>query len=201
LSLFKEYSEAKACFEHAISLDPLLFEAYYLYARVCFAKGDLAKSAGLFRDANRVRPDDFQSLLLAAQCFEKKGFNTRAKEVREDGVAIVTQHLKLYPGDVRALCMGANGQAGLGNKIQAIKWLQRALTLEPDDPMTLYNAGCIYALMNMEEEALEALSRAVDAGISQKEWFENDPDLDELRKSRKFSVIWKKLDDFILEIA
>jgi class 3 adenylate cyclase/tetratricopeptide (TPR) repeat protein len=201
LSLFKEYTEAKACFELAISLDPLLFEAYYLYARVCFAKGDLTKSAGLFRDANRVRPDDFQSLLLAAQCFDKKGFSARAKEVREDGVTIVTQHLKLYPGDVRALCMGANGQAGLGNKIQAIKWLQRALTLEPDDPMLLYNAGCIYALMDMEEEALEALSRAIDAGISQKGWFENDPDLDDLRTSPKFSVIRKKLDDFVFEVV
>ena len=195
LSLYNNYEESETCFEYAISLDPLLFEAYYLYARVCFAKGELAKSAGLFRDANRVRPEDYQSLLLAAQCFEKKGFYNRAKEVREDGVAIVDHHLKLNPGDTRALCMGANGQAALGNKIKALKWVQRALTLEPNDPMTLYNAGCIYALMNMNDEAVEALLKAIDTGISQRAWFENDPDLSELRSSKKFDKIWKKLEN------
>lgn len=197
LSLSKDYVEAEACFEKAISLDPQLFEAYYLYARVEFAAGKLQKAAGLYRDANRVRPDDYQSLLLAAQCFEKLDFFDRAKEVREDGIEIVKHHLKLNPGDTRALYMGANGQAALGNHLMASKWLQRALLLEPDDPMLLYNAGCIYALMGMHEEGLESLDRSVDAGLTQKEWFANDPDLNGLRSQPRFHKILEKLDQVI----
>ncbi len=194
LSLSRNYAGAEECFEKAIALDPKLFEAYYHYARMSFASGNLQKAAGLFRDANRVRPEDYQSLLLAAQCFEKTGFDARAREVREDGVEIVEQHLKLNPGDTRALYMGANGQAALGNSMMAIQWLQRALFLEPDDPMLLYNAGCIYALMGMEEEALASLDRSVDEGLTQKEWFEHDPDLNGLRNTDRFQKILKKLD-------
>jgi tetratricopeptide (TPR) repeat protein len=195
LSLSKDYAGAEECFEKAIALDPRLFEAYYHYARMSFAAGNLQKAAGLFRDANRVRPEDYQSLLLAAQCFEKTGFAARAQEVREDGVAIVEEHLKLNPGDTRALYMGANGQAALGNSMAAIQWLQRALFLEPDDPMLLYNAGCVYALMGMEEEALASLDRAVDAGLNQKDWFEHDPDLNGLRSTDRFQEILRKIDE------
>lgn len=197
LSLSKDFDGAEECFEKAIALDPKLFEAYYHYARMSFANGNLQKAAGLFRDANRVRPEDYQSLLLAAQCFEKTGFDARAREVREDGVQIVEEHLKLNPGDTRALYMGANGQAALGNSMVAIQWLQRALFLEPNDPMLLYNAGCIYALMGMEDEALESLDQSVEAGLTQKEWFEHDPDLNGLRDHPRFREILLKLDDAV----
>ena len=79
--------------------------------------------------------------------------------------------------------------------MMAIQWLQRALFLEPDDPMLLYNAGCIYALMGMEEEALASLDQSVDKGLTQKEWFEHDPDLNGLRKTERFQEILKKLDE------
>ena len=193
LSLSKKFSEAEDCFEKAISLDPQLFEAYYLYARVEFAAGNLEKAAGLFRDANRVRPEDYQSLLLAAQCFEAMGLNARAEEVRQEGIAMVELQLKLNPGDTRALYLAANGLAALGQKEKSLSWLQRALTLEPNDPMLLYNAGCIYALLGMEDEALESLERSVDAGLNQIGWFTNDPDINSVRHYDKFKALLKKL--------
>ena len=39
LSLNKQYDDAEREFETAIILNPELFEAYYLYARDCFAQG------------------------------------------------------------------------------------------------------------------------------------------------------------------
>ncbi|MDH3652038.1 MAG: tetratricopeptide repeat protein [Saprospiraceae bacterium] len=195
LSLSKDYTQAEECFEKAIALDPQLFEAYYLYARVEFAAGNLEKAAGLFRDANRAQPEDYQSLLLAAQCFDSIGLTERATEVRDEGISMVEQQLKLNPGDTRALYLGANGLAALGQKEKALSWLQRALTLEPHDPMLLYNAGCIYALAGMETEALESLERSVQAGLTQKEWYVNDPDLHSVRDCERFRALLQTLDE------
>lgn len=195
LSLSGKFSEAEACFEKAIALDPQLFEAYFLYARVEFAAGNVEKAAGLFRDAHRVRPEDYQSLFLAAQCLESMGLQPRSRELIREGIIIVEQQIKLNPGDTRALYLGANGLATLGVKDKALLWLQRALTLEPDDPMVLYNAGCVYALLGMQDEAFESLERSIDAGLTQKNWFVHDLDMDSLRQCEKFKELLQKLDE------
>ena len=64
LSLSKEYAAAAREFEAAIRLDPRLFEAYYFYARNCFAQGLHEQAAHLFEQAMRVRPEDYQSPVL-----------------------------------------------------------------------------------------------------------------------------------------
>ncbi len=63
--------------------------------------------------------------------------------------------------------------------------------------MLLYNTGCIYALAGMHEEALDSLERAVKAGLTQKEWYENDPDLSELRTQDRFIKLLRTLDSIV----
>ena len=193
LSLLKNYNEAEATFEKAISLDPQLFEAYYLYARVAYAAGKLDKAAGLFRDANRLRPEDYQSLFLAGQCFEAVGLLERAKEMREEGLEIAEKQLKFNPGDTRALYMGANGLIGLNQKSKAIGWLQRALLVDPDDTMLLYNAACIYNRAGMPDEAMACLERSFELGLTQIDWYLNDTDLNSLRETNRFKTLIEKL--------
>jgi TolB-like protein/Flp pilus assembly protein TadD len=193
LSLSKDYSGARLAFEYAVELEPRLFSAYYQYGRVSFSEGKVQKAADLFREANRLRPEDYQSLLLAAQCFDDLGKKQLGKEMRMEGVAIVERYLKLNPGDTRALYMGANAQIVLGNIEKASDWLKRALSLEPEDPMLLYNAGCIYALANMPKEAITCLEMAVEAGAALKGWYLNDSNLDSLRDIPRFKALINKL--------
>ena len=82
--------------------------------------------------------------------------------------------------------MGANGLVALGENKKGLAWLQRALLLEPADPMLLYNAGCIYSLCKMPDEALNCLERSVKTGLTQKAWYENDSNLDILRDMTRF---------------
>ena len=51
--------------------------------------------------------------------------------------------------------------------------------------------------MGMYEEGLESLDRSVTAGLTQKEWFENDPDLNNLRSQPRFKEILKKLNQVV----
>jgi adenylate cyclase len=59
-------------------------------------------------------------------------------------------------------------------------WARMARAMDPEDPMLLYHLGCIHALAGDPEEAMDCLKQAVTNGLSQKNWFRHDGDLDSI---------------------
>jgi serine/threonine protein kinase/tetratricopeptide (TPR) repeat protein len=193
LSLGPRKEEAKAVFEKAIDLDPTLFEAWYFYARHAFASGDLPKAISLYEKAMQVRPEDFYAPLLIGNIYDEVGRHEDARAARGRGVALVERHIDLHPDDARALYMGANGLVALGERDKGLDWARRARRIDPDDPMLLYNLGCIHSLAGNIEEAIDCLDRAVDGGLRQKGWYENDGDLDPLRSHPRFKALLERM--------
>jgi serine/threonine protein kinase/Flp pilus assembly protein TadD len=185
--------EAERGFETAIRLDPGLFEARYFYARHAFVNGDLEKAARLFEEASRVQPDDYQSPLLVAQIYDAQGRQEDGRAARRRGVALVAERIELHPDDARALYMGANGLVALGEQEKGLEWARRARDIAPDEPMLLYNLGCIYSLAGEIEEALDCLERAIAHGLIQKGWYEHDSNLDPLREHPRYRALMEKL--------
>lgn len=181
LSLSGRHDEADIAFRRAIERDPLLFEAHYFAARDAFAQGHLEAAVQHYRDASRVRPDDYQSPLLMAQSCEVLGRPADALEARRRGVALAEHHLSLNPRDVRALYMGGNGLVALGERQKGLEWARRALGIEPNESMVLYNVACIYSMAGEAEAAIDCLERAVGAGLTQRGWLEQDSNLDLIR--------------------
>ncbi|OGD22703.1 MAG: hypothetical protein A2Y70_08495 [Candidatus Aminicenantes bacterium RBG_13_64_14] len=193
MSLGDHKEEARTAFEKAIRLDPGLFEAWYFYARHAFAGGDLPKAASLYEEAMRVRPEDFYAPLLVAQIYDELGRHEDARAARERGVGLVERRIDLHPDDARALYMGANGLVALGEKGKGLDWARRARKIDPDDPMLLYNLGCIHSLAGDVEEAIDCLERAASGGLLQKGWYEHDGDLDPLRTHPRFKALLEKM--------
>jgi serine/threonine protein kinase/Flp pilus assembly protein TadD len=193
LVLKDEHEQAEIEFQTAIRLNPGLFEAHYSYARACFAEGRLDDAVRLYERAGVLRPEDYQSPLLVAQAYEALGRRADADRARQRGVKIAKDHLKLHPDDIRALYMGANGMVALGERDEGLAWARRALALDPEEPMLLYNIGCIYTLAGMNDEALECLERAVRKGLTQTGWFMNDSNLNPLRDHPRFQKLLSKL--------
>ncbi|MGC9973343.1 MAG: tetratricopeptide repeat protein [Bryobacteraceae bacterium] len=194
LALYRRDEEAEKAFEAAIRLDPNLFEAHYFYARHSFAGGDLKKALRLYEQAMRVRPEDYQSPLLVGQIYDDLGRPQDARATRERGVRIAEEHLKLNPNDARAVYMAANGLAALGECERAREWAQRALAMEPDEPMVLYNVGCIYSLLGQVGEAIDCLEKAARNGLVQKGWLDHDSNLDPLRTRPRFEGLLRLLE-------
>lgn len=194
LSLNCRDAEAEKAFEKAISLDANLFEAHYFYARHCFVRGALERAAGLYEQAMRVRPEDYQSPLLVAQIYEGMGRLAEAQSARLKGISLAEKHLENNPKDARAVYMGANGLAALGDRERASEWAERALLMGPKDSMLLYNIGCIYSLLGQPDPAFACLERSIHHGLSQRGWLEHDDNLAPLRADPRFQELLKQLE-------
>jgi adenylate cyclase len=192
LSLCKRYDEAEREFEEAIRLNPNSYDAYYYYARTCFARGQFEQSAELFRKASEVRREDFQSLILLAQCLQILG-KPEFQSTMIEGINRARKQLQLNPNDRRALSMPAGNLWQVGEKEEAIQWITKALELYPDDAGVLINAACLFARSGDNAKALDLLERALGKGFGKKDWIENDPDYESLKDEPRFKALLEKM--------
>ncbi|MDP2876511.1 MAG: protein kinase [Holophaga sp.] len=189
LSAMGRSEEAMAAFDLALAMDPNLYEAAYLKARHCFSQGNLESALDLFERAIQIRPEDCQAQLLVAQVYTRLARPAEAATARRRGVAIAEEKLRHVPDDARTRYLGANALVALGQRDKGLAWARMARNLDPDDPMLLYNVGCIHALADNPTEALDCLEQAVRAGLTDKGWLENDGDLDSLRILPRFEAL------------
>lgn len=193
VSLGKNYEEAEQEFESAIRLNPQLFEAYYFYARACFAQGLKEKAARLFEKASQTNPDDYQAPSLCGLCYRALGRLEEAREARRVAWRLVERHVQLHPDDARATYMGANCLWELGDRARSLEWAARALALDPEEPAVLYNVACNYALLEEKEKAIDCLEKALRRGFGHREWIENDPDFNSVRSDPRFQALLQSL--------
>jgi len=148
----------------------------------------------MYQQATKVFPEDYQARLLVAQIFEELGRPADAEAARRAGIELAEKHIELNPDDARALYLGANGLVALGEAERGLEWAGRALEMAPEEPMLLYNVGCIYSLAGRIDDAVEVLERAVANGLTQKRWFEHDNNLDPLREHPRFRALMERLE-------
>ena len=182
-------NEAEPEFEAAIKLDPKLFDAFYFYGRARKYQGRYAEAAKLLERASQLQPEDFQAPAFLGGSYAGLGMRAEASAARRRAVKLIEQQLDLNPDDARAYNLGATTLAKLGNIPRALEFAQKSLSIEPEDPLILYNVACLYALIDKREEALAYLERAVTNGFGHKESMANDPDLDSIRKTPWFQAI------------
>jgi len=193
LALSRRYLEAGVAFEAAIALNPNLFEAYYYYARTSFAAGEIQRSATLFTAAARVRREDYQSALLAAQTLRMTGRLDEAAASRREGIQRAERALVLNPNEGRALSLGAFYLLEEGDRARAEEWSERALALAPDDMSALVNGACLRARLGQKERALDLLENVFARGWGKRDWVEHDPDYDSLRDEPRFRKLLEGL--------
>ncbi len=70
---------------------------------------------------------------------------------------------------------------------------RRLVKLQPDNATAHYNLACSLALSKRRADALRSLRRAVDLGYKDYDWMSQDPDLEDLQKSKEFQNLLRKL--------
>ena len=194
LSVAKRYAEAEAEFEKAISLDPNSFEAHYFYARACVFQGKIEQATALFERAAEIKPNDYSCPCLLVQWYRSLGREQDIEEVARKGVKLAERQLTLHPDDAKAAELGSQALIELGETDRAREWIARALAIEPDNPVTHYNAACGYAQLGEFDKAFDLLKRGLaNAGPEWGRWVEHDSTLDRLRNDPRYEELLEEI--------
>ena len=193
VSLSKKFGEAEEHFETAMRLDPKSYQAAYWFGRARLSEGKFDEAVKLFERAAALRPEDHEAANMLAQALGGQGNVVESVAARKHGLKLLQQQLELTPDDARACILAGVSSSVLGDNDSALRYIQRALAIDAEDPMLLYNVACVYCTMGKHEETLETLERAVDAGFGHKEWIEHDPDLAPVRDRPRFKKIVETL--------
>jgi non-specific serine/threonine protein kinase len=194
LFLQRDYKKAEHCIRRAIELDPNIYEPHYIFGRVCFTTGQMKESARHFREACALVPEAFDSWYLMGMCYRKLGDKHRARSANLECIEAVYKRIRSNPEDTRALTMGASVLVELGEPERALEWIERALTIDPEEAIIQYNSACAYVNLEIFDKALNCLEAAVVTSSLSREWVEHDPDLDPLRDDPRLKEMLDRVD-------
>ena len=187
--------EATAAFERALELDSSSFEANLAYGRHARGTGDLERSVGLFIRALEVQPGDFQAPLLLQSILIALGRIDEARKYAELGLARAEEALRTHPEWSRPAQLAAPAAAWLGDREEAIRWIERALWTDPGDAQAQYNVACAWAMLGEVDRALDILEGwAKRGGVLARNWLERDPDLNAIRSSPRYPGLLEMID-------
>ena len=75
---------------------------------------------------------------------------------------------------------------------KALEIDKKIVELSPSDPIACYNLACDYSIIGDIKKSVKWLKNAINYGYDDFEYMENDPDLENLRKSGIFKCIFNK---------
>jgi serine/threonine protein kinase/Flp pilus assembly protein TadD len=180
------YPEAQREFEEAMRLDPTFYEAPYFFGRFLQSQGLLEQAAEMYERAVAIRPDEYQTLSYLAMAFQSLGDMDRARDASRRMVKAAERAISINPGDARALYLGAINLERIGEHERAEDWAGRALRLDPNHPVMLYNLACFHSVAGRVDVAIDLIERALDLGFLHKEWYLTDSDLANIRDLPRF---------------
>jgi len=100
--------------------------------------------------------------------------------------------LESNPQDVRALEMLGQALTRAGRHDEALEADLRLAGLRPKDPVAFYNLACSYSHLENLDAAFDALHRAFDLGYRDYRHLLKDPDLENVRRDRRFKRLLDK---------
>lgn len=127
--------------------------------------------------------------LAQARAREATGDAGAARERARDAVAALERAARTDPASVGARVNWALAAALAGDHATALRAIALATSLEPRNPLVLYNGACVRARAGDIDGALGDLSRALDAGFDERKRLESDPDLEPLRSDPRFHAL------------
>jgi serine/threonine protein kinase/lipopolysaccharide biosynthesis regulator YciM len=189
----KNYDEAVHYALQAIEYKPDCDGVYWILGQAYFASDRLQEAAALAEQAVEMNGDDYNVYIPFSLALERLGKQEAAAAMHQRLVHALEQQLESVPEDVRARILLAVRHASTGKEMEAIHQLEIAITLRPKDANILYNASCVYGVLQKKAEALDLLKRAKDVGFPSFDWAARDPDLSCLRDDPEFRQILEEV--------
>jgi len=172
-----KYEDAIRDARSAIERKPNCEGAYWTLGQALFSTDRCEEAVALTSRALEASGDDYNTYIPFEAAAERLGQMESARRLRQQQIHAMQQHLEWVPEDVRARILLAINYAFFKNETDAMQELRKAIALRPNDANILYNAACVYGVLQKSADALTLLKRASAAGLSKWDWVARDPDL------------------------
>jgi serine/threonine protein kinase/Tfp pilus assembly protein PilF len=164
--------------------------AYYLLCRALFAAGRYQEVVDVSEAAIEASGEDYNVYVPISNSLGAMGKSEAKRNVTQRRMAALENHLKQVPEDARARILLGGDYSILGRKEDALRELNLAVTLRANEASILYNAACVYCMLERKSEALDVLGKAWEAGFRDSVWARRDPDLGFLHGDPEFERLY-----------
>jgi len=187
----KAYDEAFTSGKKAIELDPNNFIAYWTLGRIYHAIDRDKDAVEMHKKSQQLNPENYNSYADLAMCYEKLGEMELHRQTIQNIVQVLERHVMRYPDDARAHMFNAIFLVQVERIAEAKNEAAKALELNPNDSLMLYNGACFYARLGEKRTALDTLKSAIVAGHANYEWIKRDPDLESIHNEPEYIELMK----------
>ena len=164
--------------------------AYYLLCRALFAAGRYQEVLDVAETAIEASGEDYNVYVPIVNTMGALGKTENVRNMIQRRIGALENHLKQVPEDARARILLGGDYARLGRTDDALRELNLAVTLRANEASILYNASCLYCVLDRKAEALDALGKAWEAGFRDSVWARRDPDLLKLHGDPEFDRLY-----------
>lgn len=163
---------------------------YYLLGRAMFSAGRYQELTEIGEIAIKTAGDDYNIYSPILNAFGALGKTDALRNLRQRRAQVLEEQTRKVPEDGRARVMLAIDYASVGRIDDALREVNLAIVLRPDEALVLYNAACAFCMMEKRTEALDTLHKAHAAGFGDPEWARRDPDLALLHGDPEFERLY-----------
>ncbi len=188
----KEYDAVVRCVTQAIERKKDCEGAYYLLLRALFSAGRYQEIANMAEAAFDASGHDYNVFVPIANALKALGKDELLRNVRLRRIGALEQHIRRVPEDARARMLLANDYGALGRVEDSMREANLAIALRPNEATVLYNAACVFCMLNKRDEALKAIARAWESGFKDADWARRDPDLAPIQDDPVFLKLYPR---------
>ena len=120
-------------------------------------------------------------------------FQNARSQTLEFEIAFYEKLIKENSDFIDALIPLADAYTKIGKYKKGLEIDKKLARLKNTDKTVFYNLACSYALLEMINEAFEALNKAVSLGYNDLSYLQKDPDLENIRRDDRFKKIVKQI--------
>jgi tetratricopeptide (TPR) repeat protein/TolB-like protein len=180
----ERYGEAEEAFKRSISIEPT-YRLYNNLATLYFDRKRFTDAIPVYQKALVINDRDYRVWANLASAFYWSGKRDSASTEFARTIKLAEDQRSVNPKDATVLSDLADYYSMVGKKAEALVLIKESLALAPEDVEVIGKAVDVYEKVGQRAEAISWMREGLKKGI-QKEEFEDDPELKELRADKRY---------------
>jgi serine/threonine protein kinase/tetratricopeptide (TPR) repeat protein len=185
-----DYDTSTMRIRRVLATSPGCEGGYYLLCRSLFSAGRFQEVADVAEVAVQSSGEDYNVYVPILNALGALGKSEQRATFLQRRMQALEEQIRKVPEDARARVLLGQNYAEVGRAEDAVREMEFAITLRPNDCTMHYNGACLFGLLGRKAPALESLKRAHEQGFVDVEWARRDPDLAILHGDPEFERLY-----------